>query len=143
MFRVADKKLFDFHMKFACLERLPFLLGSIGTIFEENNISGDVSLKLQLILEEAVSNVIIHGYGKKGGYIAMSAIIKGDILEIEIRDHAKKFDPMSVSTPDITLKPEDRKPGGLGIHMIRKIMDKVVYGYENGENIILMTKKIK
>lgn len=140
---MADTKLFDFHMKFACSDRLSYLISSAESIFEKNNISGEMNLELQLVLEEAISNTINYGYGGKGGYLALSAKIKDDILELEIRDHAKEFNPEIIPSPDLTLPPEEREIGGLGVHMIREIMDNIVYKYEMGENILLMTKKIK
>lgn len=52
------------------------------------------------------------------------------------------FNPLELKDPDITLKAEDRQIGGLGIYMVKKSMDEVTYHYENGQNILILRKKI-
>ena len=57
-------------------------------------------------------------------------------------DRGVRFDPLQKADPDITLSVQEREIGGLGIFITKKTMDSVTYAYENGENILTMTKKI-
>jgi anti-sigma regulatory factor (Ser/Thr protein kinase) len=59
-----------------------------------------------------------------------------------LADKGVPFDPLKKPDPDITLSAEEREIGGLGIFITKKTMDTVTYAYENGENILTMTKKI-
>ena len=59
-----------------------------------------------------------------------------------LTDSGKEFDPTKVPSADITLSAEEREIGGLGIFITKKTMDSVTYAYENGKNILTMTKKI-
>jgi anti-sigma regulatory factor (Ser/Thr protein kinase) len=64
-------------------------------------------------------------------------------LRIEVEDDGRPFDPLAHSAPDLS-QPLDKRPvGGMGIHMIRKSMDRVEYRRADGKNILTMTKAIK
>ena len=59
-----------------------------------------------------------------------------------MKDKGIPFDPLQKADPDITLSAEEREIGGLGIFIAKKTMDTITYAYENGENVLTMTKKI-
>ena len=80
-----------------------------------------------LAVDEAVTNIIVHGYQGQGGAIEIEVSLEGDALMIRIRDEAAPFDPTSVPPPDMILSLEQRTPGGLGIHLIRQIMDEMTH----------------
>ncbi len=94
-------------------------------------------------VDEASTNVVKHGYGGRGGFIRISCALAGSDIIVSIRDRAERFDPSIVSTPDVESALENRRVGGLGIHMMRKMMDRVEYGYEEGQgNRLLLIKRI-
>ena len=100
-------------------------------------------LDSQLAVEEAITNVIVHGYERVTGKIVITCRITNGLAEVQIEDYAPPFNPLSIPDPDITEDIEDRKIGGLGVFLIRQVMDDVVYRYENGKNILVMVKKKK
>ena len=63
-------------------------------------------------------------------------------MTLVIKDNDVPFNPLERAEPDITLSADEREIGGLGIFITKKTMDTVSYAYENGENILTMTKKI-
>ena len=63
-------------------------------------------------------------------------------MTFRMEDKGVPFDPLKIPDPDITLSDEEREIGGLGIFITKKTMDSVTYAYENGKNILTMTKKI-
>ena len=69
-------------------------------------------------------------------------MLNGANLIITLRDAGKPFDPLAKEDPDITLSAEERKIGGLGIFLCKKLMDSVRYEYKDGCNIFTMTKVI-
>jgi serine/threonine-protein kinase RsbW len=98
-------------------------------------------LDTQLAVEEAITNVIVHGYRQPGGEIAVSCRTGEDRVEVRIADAAPRFDPLSLTEPDLEGTAEERKIGGLGVYLIRQVMDEISYRYEDNKNILILTKK--
>jgi sigma-B regulation protein RsbU (phosphoserine phosphatase) len=87
--------------------------------------------------------VILYAYPEgTDGLVDIEAILRDDSLEFILSDSGKPFDPTAAPEADITLGVEERQIGGLGIYLVRQIMDSVTYKRENGKNILHMTKKI-
>ena len=115
----------------------------IDEIGEEFSLTPDVVFNLNLVLEEAVVNVINYAYPKEEHQsIYLSAALHDDSIVFVLTDTGKEFDPTQAPEADITLSAEERPIGGLGIFITKKTMDTVEYAYENGENILTMIKKI-
>ena len=83
-------------------------------------------LDTQLAVEEAITNVIVHGYERVTGKIVITFRITHGLAEVQIEDCAPPFNPLSLPEPDITENIEDRKIGGLGVFLIRQVMDDIV-----------------
>ena len=98
-------------------------------------------LDTQLAVEEAVTNIILHGYEKTPGEISVQIRATRGMVEIQLEDTAPPFDPLSLPEPDIAGEIEDRKIGGLGIFLIRQVMDDIVYRYEDGKNVLVLVKR--
>ena len=63
-------------------------------------------------------------------------------VRISFIDHGISYDPLARDDPDVTLSAEEREIGGLGIYMVKKIMDNISYEYKDGQNILRILKKI-
>jgi serine/threonine-protein kinase RsbW len=98
-----------------------------------------------LAVDEAVSNIIAHGYQCQEGVVEIAVSQERDALVIRIRDEAAPFDPTIVPPPDLTLPLEQRIPGGLGIHLIRQIMDEMTYRVtpQGGNELTLVKRGIR
>ena len=121
----------------SALEDFVFKACEIGGFDEEMRGS------LNLALEEAVTNVMMYAYPEgTEGQVDIDAVSRRGALRFVVTDSGKPFDPTAVPDPDVTLEAEDRQIGGLGIFLVRKIMDSVVYERRDGKNILTMSKKI-
>jgi sigma-B regulation protein RsbU (phosphoserine phosphatase) len=100
-------------------------------------------MQINLAIEEAVVNVMNYAYpeGTKGD-ITIEAKSNGKEMIFIISDTGKPFDPTMKPEVDITLSAEDRAIGGLGIHLIRKIMDHINYERADGHNVLTLIKKL-
>jgi anti-sigma regulatory factor (Ser/Thr protein kinase) len=100
--------------------------------------------KLRLSIEEAVENVVRYAYEGGIGWLEVGTNLDHDslILTVELRDAGVPFNPLEVPDPDVTLPAEDRKIGGLGIYLCKKMMDTLNYKYEEGNNVLTMTKRV-
>ena len=106
--------------------------------FDEKN-----KFQIHLAAEEVLVNIINYAYPKETGDIQITVNSKEkDSLEIEIADWGFAFDPLSREDPKICVPLEERKIGGLGIFLTRKVMDDVRYRRDNDRNILTLIKKL-
>ena len=99
---------------------------------------------IQLAADEASTNVIEYAYdGVEDGKIEIDCITTDGELKIVMRDQGKSFDPSSVPEPNVKGDLAERKIGGLGIYLMRKLMDEVSYETSaEGDNLLTMTKRV-
>ncbi len=101
----------------------------------------DAVSELVVSTNEAITNILNHGYDHDDGDIEIMVARQNHKLIIRLRDRAHPFDPTTVPKPDITLPLEARTPGGLGVHMMREFTDELSYRTtNNGENELIMIK---
>jgi serine/threonine-protein kinase RsbW len=126
----------------AKLEDLPRIIEFVVTWLESKGLD-KYSFTMETVVDEASTNVVKHAYGGKGGFFAITCNYSGGEISITIQDRGPKFDPNTVPVPDTGTDLEHRKIGGLGIYMMRKMMDVVEYSYGEGVgNRLVMRKKI-
>jgi anti-sigma regulatory factor (Ser/Thr protein kinase) len=87
---------------------------------------------LRLVVDEAVTNIVLHGYGGKGGPVELQLAREGGDIVVLIRDEAPPFNPDAVEEPDLDAALPQRKPGGMGIFLMRQMMDEVVFQPQPG-----------
>ena len=123
------------------ISRLTDFIEDIGNEF---NLTPDVVFNLTLVLEEAVVNVINYAYPKEDHEsIYLSAKMKDGSIIFVLSDSGKEFDPTMAPEADVTLSAEDRQIGGLGIFLIRQIMNEVKYERIEGKNVLTLEKKLQ
>ena len=125
------------------LSEISRLNGFIEDIGNEFNLTPDVVFNLTLVLEEAVVNVINYAYPKEDHEsIYLSAKMQDGSIIFVLSDSGKAFDPTMAPEADVTLSAEDRQIGGLGIFLIRQIMNEVKYERIDGKNVLTLEKKL-
>jgi serine/threonine-protein kinase RsbW len=125
------------------VEELPILAAKIEELAERWELPMSLAMNLNLVLEEAVSNVIFYAFNDQEKHeIEILLSIESKILTIEISDNGIPFDPTLRQKPDIELPAEERPIGGLGIFLISKIMDTVTYSRQNNQNKLTLIKNI-
>ena len=115
----------------------------VEEIGNEFSLTPDVVFNLNLVLEEAVVNVINYAYPKEEHQsIYLSASLRKGSIVLILTDTGKEFDPTMAPDVDITLSADEREIGGLGIFLIRQIMNEVKYERIDGKNILTLGKKL-
>ena len=123
------------------ISKLAIFIEELGGEF---GLSPELVFNLNLVLEEAVSNVILYAYPKEEHQtISLIARKKDNQLIFVLTDSGKEFDPTQAPDADITLSAEDRPIGGLGIFLIRQIMNTVEYQRIEGKNILTLGKELE
>jgi len=130
----------QFTAKFEYLDEIREFVGDIARAggFGDKDI-----YNIQLAADEAASNIIEHAYeGVSNGLLELSCGVKGNTITIVLVDHGESFDPSEIPMPDLKADLSDRKIGGLGIFLMRKLMDEVHYETKpNKSNVLTMTKR--
>ena len=130
----------QFSAKFEYLDEIREFVGDIARAggFDAKDV-----YNIQLAADEAASNIIEHAYeGVNNGLLELSCGVIGNTLTIILMDHGEPFDPSIVPLPDLKADLSERKIGGLGIFLMRKLMDEVRYETKpNKSNILTMTKR--
>ena len=122
-------------------------LEQVLAFIERNLEAADCPVKAQtqicVAAEEIFVNIASYAYAPGTGSAVISISAGDGTAEIVFRDRGKPFDPLAKADPDVTLAAKDRQIGGLGIYMVKKSMDEVLYRYENGENVLILRKKLR
>ena len=124
-------------------DELARLADWIETLGRDLAIPGPLVMSLNLALEEWVVNVISYAW-EDGGEHALTVRLwrKDNLLRIEVEDDGRPFDPTAQADADTGASLEHRRIGGLGIHFIRRTMDRFTYRREGERNLVAMTKRI-
>ena len=116
----------------------------VDEIAEELELDMELQMNLNLVLEEMVSNVIFYAYPEgKTADIELAAESNGKELTFVLTDQGKEFDPTAKEDADPDVNPIDREIGGMGIFIVKNIMNHVTYQRLEGKNLLTMTKAIK
>jgi serine/threonine-protein kinase RsbW len=130
----------QFSAKFEFLDEIREFVGEIA---RDGGFSGKDVYNIQLATDEAASNIIEHAYeGVSDGILELSCGMQADAIKIVLTDHGEPFDPASIPMPDLKADLSERKIGGLGIFLMRKLMDEVRYEShpETNSNTLTMIK---
>lgn len=114
----------------------------IETFYAAHKIPAELLQNVRLVLDEVLSNIMRYGYGDKPGDIEMLAAVSTDRIRLVVRDRARPFNPLEQPEPDFRTPADDRPVGGLGVYLVRQLMDRVEYVYEGGENRLVMERRI-
>jgi serine/threonine-protein kinase RsbW len=123
------------------IERMSQLLAGFGECW---HLPNKPLLDLNLALEEVVANVISHAYEDRQEHqIAITVRLEDMDITVEVEDDGRPFNPLEFPEPDLTRPLEEKSLGGLGIHLIRNLTDRLDYKREEAKNLLLMKKTMK
>lgn len=129
-----------FEAKFEFLDEIREYVGDIA---RKGGFSNKDVYNIQLATDEAASNIIEHAYeGVTNGVLDLACAMEKDEIKIVLIDYGAPYDPSAVPMPDIKADLSERKIGGLGIFLMRKLMDEVHYEPRaDKSNVLTMTKR--
>ncbi len=108
----------------------------------EHEWPDDLLFHVQLTLDELATNVINHGYGAGGHSFQITIKSNPEAAQIELVDEARPFDPLQdAPQPAIDAGVHERKVGGLGVYIVKELMDEMEYRREDGKNRLILVKK--
>jgi len=101
-------------------------------------------MQIDLIIEEIFVNVASYAYPESTGLVIIQSEVKKNPLSITLKfiDTGIKYNPLANEDPDLTLSAEERQIGGLGIYLVKNMVDEISYDYSDGQNILTLTKTL-
>lgn len=118
-------------------------LATIPEFVESLGMEDDITQKVCLALDEAVTNVVLYAYDEPGaGEVVIDALLTDEKVSFLISDSGKPFNPLSAAEPNLDLPGSERPIGGLGIFLVKKLMDYVYYRRDRKKNLLRITKNL-
>jgi anti-sigma regulatory factor (Ser/Thr protein kinase) len=125
------------------LGAIPALLGDLAKFLHQQSVDETTAPGLEVALDEILTNVVSYGYRDGHAHEVMVTLrVEKELLTIEISDDGAPFDPLTVPEPDLSADIEHRHIGGLGMHFVRTLLDRLAYKRSNGWNILTLEKRL-
>ena len=128
----------------AVSESIPAVTDFVDRELERADCPLRVKIQIDIVIDELFSNIVHYAYGKEGGQVRVQIEMENDprAVRITFQDEGMPFNPLEREDPDVTGSARERKIGGLGIFMVKKSMDAVLYEYRDGKNCLTVRKKL-
>ena len=136
---MAEEKVLRIPAK---LEGMDEVLDFVSSVLDEHGCTPQTRTQLRMAMEELYVNVAHYAYPAGDGWAEIRGSVEGDVAIFRLIDGGTPFDPLAKPDPDILLSGEERGIGGLGIYMVKSMVDEVEYVYRDGCNQLTLRKKL-
>jgi serine/threonine-protein kinase RsbW len=124
-------------------EEAPRMARQVENFLTEKGVSESLINKILLCVDELITNIIGHAYADSNEHaVSLQALVAPTFVQLELRDDGVPFDPTKQTRADTQGTLDERSIGGLGIHLVKSLMDKVEYEREGDYNVLKATKFI-
>lgn len=126
------------------VEEAPRIARRIEHFLHGEQVDASTINKILLCVDELVTNIIGYAYSDSEEHaVLLECRVFDNKIELELRDDGQPFNPTKQERPNLKLTLDDRKVGGLGIHLVKTLMDKVDYRREGDFNVLTVTKMVE
>lgn len=121
------------------LTSLPPLTTAVNLFLDQHTVGHEAIFRVNLAIEEIVTNIIKYGYDDTAPHtISVNLTLFPDTIRLQLKDDGHPFDPLQTPEPNIHVPLDQRKIGGLGLHLVRETVSRIAYRRENGANLLEM-----
>lgn len=121
------------------LDCLAPLTSAVNRFLEQRALPQAAIFRVNLAIEEVITNTIKYAYDDNGAHtVTLNLTLSAGIIRLQFKDDGHPFNPLETPEPDIHLPLDQRKIGGLGLHLVRTTVSRIVYRRENDTNILEM-----
>jgi anti-sigma regulatory factor (Ser/Thr protein kinase) len=125
----------------ASVDRLADVFSFIDNAVRESLPDKEQQSNVKTAVEEIFVNIAYYAYPSGEGDVTVSVAVTPDKLSIEFKDNGTPYNPLAKPDPDMSLPADNREIGGLGIYMVKNIMDEISYKYCDRQNVLTIAKK--
>jgi serine/threonine-protein kinase RsbW len=126
------------------LRRLAAIRDFLRATADEAGASDACTADLVQAVDEAATNAIVHGHAGKPGWVEVGVATEGDQFIVTVEDDGPAFDPTTVASPDLSVHPAARRPGGMGVLLARLCVDELTYRPRpEGGNILTLVRRFE
>ena len=123
---------------------LPVVLDDVEKFCHAGGLATETGLEVRLVAEEMLTNVIKYAHVASGERIVeLELAISSEAVRMEFRDTGPPFNPLDVPPPDLKSRPEERGVGGLGLHLVKSLVDDAAYSREGNTNVLVLIKHVE
>lgn len=128
----------------AKVENIDAVTDFVNAALEEYSCSMKAQTQIDVAIDELFGNIARYAYNPEVGKATVQVEMEENtpVVTVTFRDQGMPYNPLNAQDPDVTLSAEEREIGGLGIYLVKKSMDEVLYEYQDGQNILRVRKKI-
>lgn len=128
----------------AKVENIDAVTDFVNAALEEYSCSMKAQTQIDIAIDELFGNIARYAYHPEVGEATVQVEMEENtpVVTVTFRDQGTPYNPLESPDPDVTLSAEEREIGGLGVYLVKKSMDEVVYEYQDGQNILRVRKKI-
>lgn len=128
----------------ATVDNIDTVTDFVNEYLDEVGCSMKVQMQIAVVIDEIFSNIAHYAYAPSIGDATVSVAInkETEVLMLSFADRGVAYNPLVKEDPDVTLSAEERQIGGMGIFMVKKLMDDITYEYVEGRNVLTMWKKL-
>ncbi len=129
----------------AAIENIDKVTEFINSELQALDCPPKAEIQIDVAIDELFGNIARYAYNPETGSATVRFEIEKEPLSVIITfiDNGKPFNPLKKADPDVTLSAEERQIGGLGIFLVKKTMDMIDYKYIDGQNILMIKKKLR
>jgi serine/threonine-protein kinase RsbW len=126
----------------ANLENIPPMVAFVAEAAEAAGVHAKRVMQLELATEEAVTNICSYAYEVPPGQVTIVCARDAGTFRVDFVDNGVPFNPLEAAAPDLQAELENRQVGGLGIFLIRRLLDEVHYNRREGRNVLTLAVKL-
>lgn len=123
-------------------DNLDKVVDFVGAFLQETQFQNKQIIQVSIAVEEIFINIASYAYAPDVGSAKIICRLEGSKAIIGFVDSGKPYNPLLSNDPDVTQSAEQRGVGGLGVFMVKNLMDNINYKYEDGKNILIIEKNI-
>jgi anti-sigma regulatory factor (Ser/Thr protein kinase) len=123
---------------------LPRVLDGVEEFCQARGLARETTLEVRLVAEEMLTNFVKYAdVGREHREVDLRLTVFSDVVRMEFRDAGPPFNPLDVPPPDLNSRPEERAIGGLGVHLVKSLVDDATYAREGNGNVLVLIKHVR
>lgn len=126
----------------ARLEGMDLILSFVSFLLDSHGCPPQARTQLRMAVEELYVNVTLYAYPSGDGWVEIQGSVEDGVATFRLIDGGTPFNPLEKDDPDVMLSGEERSIGGLGIFMVKTMVDEVAYAYSDGCNRLTLRKQL-